>query len=911
MKKKLYILLTLILFSISSNIKAQDISAANNVGDTIYYNITSNVAPYTVEVTYKGSSHMTYPNEYMGAIQIPSTVTNNGITYSVTSIGEYAFGLCSALTSVNIPNSITSINAAAFFECEALTSINLHNFITSIGDFAFFGCVQLTSVNIPNTLISISNGVFKNTGLTSVIIPNSVRQIGAGAFWNCSGLISVNITDSLTSIGSNAFSGCSSLSSSILLPNSLTKIENNTFENCSNLTSVVIGKNITSIGVYAFRNCSNLNSIIFPYNLDSIGYRAFINCIGLTSITFKEVTPPTFNQFDIFNNVPNTTQINVPCGSKALYQSRLWNRNIQDSIDCNFLSVNVSNISATHARININTSTTDITRIGFQWKVNGDSLFNTYIDSSANLQYTITGLSASTEYNYRIFYIINNETYYTIIDTFLTHCNSISLPYYEDFETPLSCWLNFKTTNYSLMVVSSGVDPNCSPYSGVNMVKYDSWYVQAGNYAGYITPPINLLTNSQLSIWIYRYNGNYSNNNEGLRFYVNSENTLNGANELGFISNNRLAPPTINTNGWYNYTLTIPSSEIGEKYIIIKAESQNGYNIYFDDLRIYSTSVTTNINASICHGETYSLNGFNVNSAGTYTQNLNTINGGDSIVTLNLTIYPTIDTTHFTASICQGESYLLNGFNANIAGNYIQNLQSINGCDSIVTLNLSFYPIIDTTNFTASICQGESYLLNGFNVNSAGTYIQNLQTINGCDSVVTLNLSVNELMTPTNLALDNISNYIELMWRGNGDRYIVYRNNDSIANITDTIYQDTNVINGTNYCYKIKALNNSCESELSQEVCQVFSGLNYIGNNDLYVTLYPNPTNDKATLEVEGLTKEADVIVYDINGRKVKQYNLNAGQKKLEIDVKGFAKGVYNVKIVNDNISLTRKLIVR
>lgn len=857
MTKNLLLILSLLVFSFNAN--AQDISLTNNVGDTIYYNITSNVLPYTVEVTYKGSSYMAYPNEYMGSIQIPSSITYNGITYSVTSIGEYAFGLCSALSSVNLPNSITSINDQAFFECEALTSINLHDYITSIGDFAFFGCIQLTTVNIPNTLISISHGVFKNTGLTTVNIPNSVRQIGAGAFWNCSQLVSVNIPDSVSSIGSYAFSGCSSLSSPIVLPIVLAKIEDRTFENCSSIPYIQLGKNTNSIGAYAFYNCNSLDTIIFPNNIDTIASNAFGYCLGLNSVTFMGVTPPVFVANNIFMNLPLSMQIHVPCGSKELYESVLMYRNVQDSISCNFLSVNVSNISATHARINVNTSSTDITRIAYQWKENGDTIFNTHIDSYPNLEYTITGLSASTEYNFRIFYVINNDTIYTIIDTFLTRCSTMNLPFNEDFEGVLDCWLGFKSSADSLMIVStSGAIPNCSPYSGVNMVKYNCWNIQAGNYAGYITPPINLLPNSQLSIWIYRYNGNYSNNNEGLRFYINSEDTLDGANELGFISNNRLAPPIENADGWYNFILSIPNTEVGEKYIFIKAESQYGYDIYFDDLSVYTLSPVTTIDDTICQGETYTLNGFNVDSEGTYIQNISTTSG-----------------------------------------------------DSILILNLSMYPIIDTTYITASICQGETYNLNGFNADSTGIYFQNLESINGCDSIIVLNLNVNELMTPTNLSLDNIANYIEIKWQGNQEVYELYRNNDLIANLSDTIYQDTNVVEGTNYCYKIKALNDSCESEFSQEECKVYLEIKNIEGNNLSVSIYPNPTNDKAILTIEGLKKEADIIIYDINGRKLKQYKINSSQKDLEIDVSDFSKGIYNIKILNEDSTISKKLIVQ
>ena len=71
----------------------------------------------TASVTYKGDSYDTYANEYSGAVTIPSEVTYEGITYSVTSIGGYAFYGCSGLTSVVIPNSVTSIGSSAFSSC--------------------------------------------------------------------------------------------------------------------------------------------------------------------------------------------------------------------------------------------------------------------------------------------------------------------------------------------------------------------------------------------------------------------------------------------------------------------------------------------------------------------------------------------------------------------------------------------------------------------------------------------------------------------------------------------------------------------------------------------------------------------------------------------------------------------------
>ena len=93
----------------------------------IYYNITSSTAPYTVAVTYQGTSWSEYGNEYTGSVIIPEKVTYNGKTYSVTSIGDYAFTYCSGLTSVTIPNSVTSIGSSAFYGCSGLTSVTINS----------------------------------------------------------------------------------------------------------------------------------------------------------------------------------------------------------------------------------------------------------------------------------------------------------------------------------------------------------------------------------------------------------------------------------------------------------------------------------------------------------------------------------------------------------------------------------------------------------------------------------------------------------------------------------------------------------------------------------------------------------------------------------------------------------------
>ena len=129
---------------------------------------------------------------------------------TATTIGNWAFASCDALTSVEMP-SVTTIGGYAFYECSSLTSISMPS-VTTIGDYAFYYCSALTSVSMPS-VTTIGDGAFEYcSALTSVSMP-SVTTIGDGAFYYCSALTSVDIPASVSMIGNDAFSLCNALTS--------------------------------------------------------------------------------------------------------------------------------------------------------------------------------------------------------------------------------------------------------------------------------------------------------------------------------------------------------------------------------------------------------------------------------------------------------------------------------------------------------------------------------------------------------------------------------------------------------------------------------------------------------------------------------------------------------------------------
>ncbi len=234
---------------------------------------------------------------------------------------------------------------------------------------------------------------------------------------------------------------------------------------------------------------------------------------------------------------------------------------------------------------------------------------------------------------------------------------------------------------------------------------------------------------------------------------------------VGFINNENIAIYIDNQeiDGTYTGTISTIEYKSGNAAFGVGSNETSAFNGRIDDSRIYNRYLDTleiddiyhleyqcpssldTVVASICEGELYPVGDSVYTETGWHTTVMENQYGCDSTIVLNLTVN-TVYTENVTASICEGESYLVGDSVYTESGFYTNILESQYGCDSTVLLDLTVNPIY-TENVTASICEGESYLVGDSVYTETGFYTTIIESQYGCDSTVILDLTVNPVYT--------------------------------------------------------------------------------------------------------------------------------------------------------------------
>ena len=206
----------------------------------------------------------------------------------------------------------------------------------------------------------------------------------------------------------------------------------------------------------------------------------------------------------------------------------------------------------------------------------------------------------------------------------------------------------------------------------------------------------------------------------------------------------------VNPNQVINYTAGIAGI-----YSVVIDDGACTQNYTFDASGCFNpcTPSINNASLAICAGTSALLAGQLQTTPGVYIDSLLTPLGCDSIIITNLTLYPAIIPVNQQINLCVGGSYTVNGNTYSTAGIYVDTVLTATGCDSIITTGIFFNPII-TSQQTIHICAGSTYNLNGTILTQDGLYTDTLTTATGCDSLVILALLIDA--APVNYIAENI-----------------------------------------------------------------------------------------------------------------------------------------------------------
>jgi gliding motility-associated-like protein len=153
--------------------------------------------------------------------------------------------------------------------------------------------------------------------------------------------------------------------------------------------------------------------------------------------------------------------------------------------------------------------------------------------------------------------------------------------------------------------------------------------------------------------------------------------------------------------------------------------------------------ITNTIQREICSGSTFILNDIQASTAGIYTTQLTTPEGCDSILTIEITLADSLF-SNTEVSVCEGDTTEFNEYLATESGTYYSQLMTQDGCDSTAILDLTVNPLLRQV-YNVKICDGELFEMNDIQALSTGIYTTRKSNPGRCDSLITVNLTVNSL----------------------------------------------------------------------------------------------------------------------------------------------------------------------
>ncbi|MEE0992054.1 MAG: leucine-rich repeat domain-containing protein [Bacteroidales bacterium] len=516
-----------------------------------------------------------------------------------------------------------------------------------------------------------------------------------------------DLTYSVTSTDEVKVHDCSTTAQGVIIPSIVshngasyvvTSIGDQAFYLCHNLISVVIPETVLSIGNEAFNHCTGLTTLTIPNSVISIGNSAFANTYSLTSMTIPDNVVTFGNEVfrnsgvsdvtlgngissigsNTFNYCGNLTTVTLGNGITSIgEQAFMWCANLTSiNIPATLTSLAKNAFAYCESLTSIELPST-LTSIAEQAFISCASLPSVIIPEG------ITRIEASTFRGCSSMIYVEIPESVTYIGTgAFAECTSMTYAVIPS---------NVNYIGYSAFADCSNLVSltfNATDCIDFNMVEMVGWIAYP-----FVNCPIGEVVFGENVEKIPAYFLSDASVENLTYFTIPSsvesigQHAFDSCYNLQNVECKAMEPPTIaNLSAFPNsdiLTLTVPCGTL-DAY----TASGSLWNQIFADIDQGAMAEITELSATICGGETYTENGFNASETGVYRKTFQSIEGCDSIVTLSLTVNPSYNYT-ITATINAGETYTENGFNESEAGTYVQNHQTILGCDSTITLVLT------------------------------------------------------------------------------------------------------------------------------------------------------------------------------------------------------------------------------
>ncbi|HPI54282.1 MAG TPA: T9SS type A sorting domain-containing protein, partial [Chitinophagaceae bacterium] len=306
------------------------------------------------------------------------------------------------------------------------------------------------------------------------------------------------------------------------------------------------------------------------------------------------------------------------------------------------------------------------------------------------------------------------------------------------------------------------------------------------------------------------------------------------------------------------------------------------------------------VNDTICSNQLpYIWQGNTIVSSGAYTTTFTNMNGCDSVLRLNLQVY-SIDSMGFADTICSNQlPYAWQGQVIASSGSYTAKYQNAVGCDSVLNLNLTVHPSYNSIQYD-TICSNDlPYQWQQHLISSAGFYSDTLASMLQCDSIMSLNLIVydnynGQLRQEGNRLFCPWNNLINYKWYFNGR---LMKNTDTSLLISEP---------GN---YELQAM--------SREGCPIQFVTNVLEESFTSLHIYPNPTNTIFNIEFDlYLSSTVHFTLLDLAGNVIKVVSsaskLNPGRHHVEFSISdlNLSNGIYFLQRNDDSGSWVEKVSI-